>query len=168
MGTEGKRQDDFSSVCSQCRTEYDCCHGTRPPITKKRQEIIEAYVRRVRMPIADAFVKEEYVFPRENEQGYCVFHDMKTRGCMIHAVKPETCVAGPITFDIDRKTGKTQLFMKKETICRLAALVYEDKKALAKHLESAKKEFAELIGALDHDALEAILKKDEPETFRIA
>lgn len=168
MGPRGRRQDDFSDVCSQCRTNYDCCHGTRPPITKKRKKIIEAYLQQARIGIADAFVKEEYAFPRENEQGYCIFHDMKTRKCVIHTVKPETCVSGPITFDIDKKTGETRLFIKKETICPLAAVVYRDKGKLTKHLISAKKEIAELIRALDHDALEAILRKDEPETFRIA
>jgi Fe-S-cluster containining protein len=162
-----ERQSNFFDVCSKCRTNYDCCHGTRPPITKERRRIIEEYLKREKIPIVDAFVEEEYTYPRENVEGYCVFHDMKTRKCMIHIVKPETCVAGPITFDINKKTGKIDWHIKKETICPLAATVYKDKKMLQKHLESAKKEITELVNALDSEALKAILKKDEPETFKI-
>ena len=115
----------------------------------------------------NAFVEEEYVFPRENPEGYCVFHNMTTRKCLIHAVKPETCVAGPITFDANKKTGEIELFIKMEKICSLARVVYDDKKKLRNHLESAKKEIMRLIAELGQKELQAILLKDEPETFRI-
>lgn len=164
---EGKRQSNFFDVCSKCKTNYDCCHGTRPPITKERRRIIEEYLKREKIPIVDAFVEEEYVFPRENKEGYCVFHNMKTRKCVVHTVKPETCVTGPITFDKNKKTGKIEYYIKKETICPLAAVVYKDRKMLRRHLESAKKEIGRLVNKLDSEALNSILKKDEPETFRI-
>jgi len=165
--SEGKRQSNFFDVCSKCKTNYDCCHGTRPPITGNRRRIIEKYLKKERIPIVDAFVEEEYVFPRENEEGYCVFHDMKKRKCKIHAVKPETCVAGPITFDINRKSGEIEWFIKMEKICPLAGVVYNDKKTLRKHLFSAKKELKRLVEELSAQELEAILRKDEPETFKI-
>jgi Fe-S-cluster containining protein len=92
---------------------------------------------------------------------------MKTRKCMIHAVKPETCVAGPITFDINKKSGKTEWFIKMEKICPLAGVVYNDKTMLQKHLDSAKKELKKLVKELRPLVLEAILRKDEPETFKI-
>ena len=165
--SEGKRQSNFFDVCSKCKTNYDCCHGTRPPITGNRRRIIEEYLKKERIPIVDAFVEEEYVFPRENEEGYCVFHDMKRRKCKIHAVKPETCVAGPITFDINRKSGEIEWFIKMEKICPLAGVVYNDKKTLQKHLGSAKKELKRLVEELSAQELKAILRKDEPETFKI-
>jgi Fe-S-cluster containining protein len=166
--SESKRQSNFFSVCSKCKTKYDCCRETRPPITQGRRRIIEDYLKSEKIPIVDAFVEEEYTYPRENTEGYCIFHDMRTRKCMIHAVKPETCVAGPITFDLDRKTGKTELFIKKETICPLAGIVHKDKAMLQKHLESAQKEIARLVENLDSKKLASILKKDEPETFKLS
>jgi len=165
--SENERQNNFFNVCCSCKTDYDCCHGTRPPITGERRRIIEEYLRREKIPAVDAFAEEEYVFPRENREGYCVFHDMKTRKCMIHAVKPETCVAGPITFDINKKSGKIEWFIKMEKICPLAGVVYNDKTMLQKHLDSAKKELKKLVKEFRPLVLEAILRKDEPETFRI-
>ncbi len=162
-----ERQKNFFDVCSNCRADYDCCHGTRPPITKERRKIIEEYLKKQKIPIADAFAEEEYAFPRENARGYCVFHDMKTRKCMIHPVKPETCAAGPITFDISKKTGKIELYIKMKRICPLAGIVHGDKELLQTHLESARKEITRLVSKLDPKTLESILKKEEPETFRI-
>ncbi len=164
---EKRRQNDFFSVCSICKTNHSCCFGTRPPITQTRRKIIEDYLKEAKISKTNAFVEEEYVFPRENAEGYCIFHDMKTRKCLIHPVKPETCVAGPITFDISRKDGKIEWYIKVETICPLAGIVYRDGKALQKHLKSAKKEITKLVCELDSEALEVILKKDEPETLKI-
>ena len=109
----------------------------------------------------------DYVFPRLDKGGYCVFHDTKTRKCIIHPVKPETCVAGPITFDINKKTGKIEWFIKMQKICPLAGRVFEDKTLLKSHVEAAKREIKRLVDELDSKALDAILQKDEPETFKI-
>lgn len=83
-------------------------------------------MKREKFPIVDAFAEEDYVFPREGDEGYCVFQGMKTRKCKIHGVKPETCVARPITFDINKKTEEIEWFIKKETICQLATIVFRD------------------------------------------
>ena len=164
---EGKRQGDFFNVCSRCKTKYSCCHETMPPVTSERRKIIEAYLKTEKMLVKDAFEETAYVFPRLDADGYCVFHDKKTRKCMIHPVKPETCVAGPITFDINAKTEKIEWFVKMDKICQLAGVVYRDKKLLQKHLESAREEIPRLVKELDPEALKAILRKDEPETFKI-
>jgi hypothetical protein len=76
-------------------------------------------------------------------------------------------VAGPITFNINSRTGKIEWFIKMEKICPLAGGVYEDKAMLQMHLGSAKKEISRLVKELDSEALCAILKKDEPETLKI-
>jgi Fe-S-cluster containining protein len=162
-----ERQSNFFDVCSKCKTNYDCCHGTRPPITRERKRIIEEYLKREKIPISDAFAEEYYVFPRENKEGYCIFHDMNIRKCRIHPVKPETCVAGPITFDINKKTGKIEWHLKKEKICSLAGKMFKNEKALRKHLESAKTEIIRLVHQLDPKALQIILKIDEPHTFKV-
>jgi len=164
---EGKRQNNFFNVCSRCKTNYSCCHETTPPVTSERRKIIEAYLKAEKMPIKDPFEQTEYVFPKLDAEGHCVFHDRKTRKCLIHLVKPETCVAGPITFDINVETGRIEWFVKMDRICQLAGVVYRDKELLQKHLESARKEILRLVKELDPEALKAILKKEEPETFKI-
>jgi hypothetical protein len=54
-----------------------------------------------------------------------------------------------------------------EKICQLAGTAYKDEELRRKHLESAKKEILRLVKELDSKALKAILKKDEPGTFKI-
>ena len=167
QNSERERQNNFFDTCHKCETAYSCCHDTTPPITQDRRKIIEHYLKEKRIHIADPFVKTEYVFPKLNPDGYCIFQDHKTRKCLIHSVKPETCVAGPITFDINVKTGKIEWYVKMETLCHLAGVVYENKELLKKHLASAKKEVSRLVDGLDAEDLRAILKKQEPETFKI-
>jgi hypothetical protein len=140
---------------------------TRPPITSERRKVIETYLRKEKIKVENPFARKQYVFPRVDADGYCIFHDKRTKLCLIHLVKPETCVAGPITFDINTKTRKIEWHIKMEKICPLAGVVYKNKALLQKHLKSAKKETNRLVVELDSEALKAILKKDEPETFKI-
>ena len=65
---------------------------------------------------------------------------MKTGKCSVHPVKPETCVSGPITFDINFRTKKVEWFLKKSEICAFAGILYKDKAAFKDHFEVAKKE----------------------------
>jgi hypothetical protein len=160
-----KRQSNFFDVCIRCKT--GCCQGARPPITSERRKVIEDYLREQKLPIENVFVQTAYTFPREDAEGYCIFYDKKTRKCLIHPVKPETCVAGPITFDINIKTRKIEWHLKKEKICLLAGKMSRDEEALRKHLESAKSEILRMVRHLDSKALQAILRIDEPETFKI-
>ena len=164
---ESNRQNNFFDVCSDCKTSYSCCHETTPPVTSERRKIIEAYMKEYGISVAHPFEWTEYVFPRLTADGYCVFHDKKTKKCVVHPVKPETCVAGPITFDLNLRTGKIEWFVKMDRICPLAGAVYMDKKLLKRHLESAKREILRLVAQLTAEELKAILKKDEPETFKI-
>ncbi len=165
---KSKRQENFFDTCSKCKANWSCCHETTPPITSRRRKIIETFLIENEIGIETPFLEKGYVFPRLDEDGYCVFHDRRTRKCIIHSVKPETCVAGPITFDIERNTGKVEWYIKMEQICPLAGRVYEDTARMRRHLKSAKKEISTLIAELDSVALDAILKKDEPETFKLS
>jgi hypothetical protein len=54
-----------------------------------------------------------------------------------------------------------------EKICPLAGVLYKNKDVLKKHLELAKREILNLVSELDHEALKAILKIEESETFKI-
>ena len=160
-----KRQSNFFDVCIQCKT--GCCQGARPPITRERRKIIEAFLKEQKFPVENVFVQTSYTFPREDAEGYCIFYDKKTRKCQIHSIKPETCVAGPITFDINKETQKIEWHLKKEKICLLAGKMYKNEEALRKHLESAKIEIFRMVQQLDPKALQTILRIEEPETFKI-
>lgn len=166
-GHDKKRQSNFINTCLMCKTEWSCCLGTRPPISHQRRKIIETFLKDHGIPTCDAFVEDGYVFPKEQASGYCVFRDDQTAKCVVHAVKPETCVSGPVTFDINRRTGKIEWFLKMEGICDLARVLAEDDTLLKKHLDSAKKEISRLVKQLGGSELNAILLKDEPETIKI-
>lgn len=159
------RQNNFFQVCSKCRSL--CCKNARPPLTGKRMKIIGGFLAAQGLRIESPFCGKAYTFPRETSEGLCVFLDNKARKCLVHSVKPETCVAGPITFDINLQAGRIEWFLKSEGICPLAGLLYRNKEALESHLRSAKKELQTLVSELDSEALCAILRIEEPETFKI-
>jgi hypothetical protein len=117
--------------------------------------------------VENPFTQTAYFFPREDAEGYCVFYEKKTKRCQIHPVKPETCVAGPVTFDINVENQKIEWHLKMEKICSLAGALDKNEETLKKHLRSAKKEILKLIYEIDSKSLKAILKIDEPDTFKI-
>jgi Fe-S-cluster containining protein len=159
------RQTNFFSICNTCK--LCCCQNARPPITQNRRKQIEEYLLTQDLKVYKPFETTEYVFPRETRDGFCVFFDEETRRCQVYGVKPETCVAGPITFDINLQTGKIEFYLKFERICPLAGTLKKDVVALEKHVNSAKRELLTLVGELDAEALSAILQIDEPETWKI-
>jgi len=159
------KQNNFFQVCSKCK--FCCCQNARPPVMQKRKKIIENFLASQCLRIETPFDKTTYIFPREISEGFCILLDKETGKCLVHSVKPETCVAGPITFDINLRTGKIEWFLKSENICPLAGILYRNREALEKHLSSAKKELQTLVRELDAKELCAILKIEEPETFKI-
>ncbi|MEM3873887.1 MAG: YkgJ family cysteine cluster protein [Candidatus Bathyarchaeia archaeon] len=165
MQAEGERQKNFFNVCSICK--INCCRDARPPITEKREKTILEYLKGQGIRVENPFVHAEYTFPKEDGEGYCTFYDKATRKCVIHPVKPETCVAGPVTFDINAKSGKIEWYLKMEKICPLAGVMHRDNALLAKHFETARKEILRLVRELAPDALKAILKREEPDTYKI-
>jgi Fe-S-cluster containining protein len=165
MTPHGQRQDNFFNVCGRCT--ISCCQNARPPTTSERRRIIETYLKEYKIPITNPFVQTAYTFPKEEAEGYCIFYDKKTRKCQVQSVKPETCVAGPITFDINTKSQKIEWYLKKDRICPLAEKLNKNEPMLKRHLESAKKEIVRLVHELSPEALQTVLKIEEPETFKI-
>jgi len=162
---EQSRQANFFHVCGSC--PISCCSGARPPLTSRRRAIIKDYMKAHGIASENPFEKSVYSFPRETGDNLCVFLDRSTKKCGIHPVKPETCVAGPVTFDIRVKTARIEWFLKTERICPLAGALYRDEGALKSHLKSARRELLKLVHDLDAEALRAILKIEEPDTFKI-
>ncbi len=133
----------------------------------KRIRAIKSYLSAEKLAIDASFERTEYVFPAETSEGYCIFFNRETERCMIHLVKPETCTAGPVTFDINVEKGTVEWYLKTENICRLSGVLYRDAGRLRRHLESAKREINALIKNLSKKELLAILCIEEPETFKI-
>ncbi len=159
------RQNNFYNICSKCPN--GCCNGARPPLTKQRKAIILSFLETNGVKIIDPFTNTGYSFPRETSEGYCIFWSIDSKKCQVQPVKPETCVAGPITFDINLRTGKVEWWLKKETICPLTGALYRRKEDLDDHVKSARTEILRLIHDLDVGELRAILAIEEPETFKI-
>jgi Fe-S-cluster containining protein len=159
-----KKTCDFQ-VCCTCKST--CCQDAKPPLTKRRQKIILEYLEKQGIHIEKPFSHEQYSYPAVDKLGYCAFLDKKTGKCFVHPVKPETCKAGPVTFDINRRTGMVEWCLKTSEICEFAGVLYRDKASFAEHLEAAKAELMRLICELDADALQAILAIEEPQTFKV-
>ena len=139
----------------------------RPPLTLERQQKICEYANTNGIAVENLFENGKYVFPRETENGRCIFLDGPTRRCKIHPVKPETCVAGPVTFDVNTETGKIEWFLKTDKVCRLVAPLFKDRAEYAKHVRSAKKEILRLLHGLDANALCAVLTVEELDTVKV-
>jgi len=153
------------SVCKHC--ENGCCQDAKPPLSEKRKKIIKEYLEKHEINVQNPFVKAGYSYPAVDEFLFCGFFDKETRKCAVHPVKPETCVAGPVTFDINLSTKKVEWFLKKSEICTFAPILYSNRVAFEKHFEIAKKQLTRLICELNGEELGAVLKIDEPQTFKI-
>lgn len=152
-------------VCGQCKSI--CCQDAKPPLSEKRKKIISEHLQKRKINFKTLFAKERYSYPAEDEEVYCLLFNKKTGKCMVHPVKPETCVSGPITFDINFKTKKVEWFLKKSEICAYAGLLFNDKAAFSKHFNEAKKQIITLIDELSPEELRAIVTVEEPQTFKV-
>lgn len=151
--------ETISRACSGCYLSGGCCFEARPPLSRERIEILmENGVA------ADAVEFAGYSRLRLKPDGFCVlFHEGK---CSIHSIKPETCVAGPFTFDI--KEGKLQIFLKRESICPMVRFLKADRKAYDGMFETAVENITALVKAIPESEMAEIIKIDEPETDLVA
>jgi Fe-S-cluster containining protein len=154
------------NVCSQCRSI--CCQDAKPPLTNGRKKIIQKYVKNQKIDLKDPFTQKEYSYPAVDEEIYCRLFNKSTGKCIVHPVKPETCVAGPVTFNINFCTKKVEWFIKTKELCAFAGVLFEDKVAFKAHFEVAKRQILALIAQLGADELRALMKIDEPMTFKFA
>jgi len=164
--SEDQKGESYSfDVCSRCK--HTCCKDANPPLTFKRTEKLSAYIEEKNIPINNIFVWAEYSHPTSDADGICAFYNKLTQKCCVHPVKPETCKAGPITFDINLETQQIEFYLKKGETCTFAQVLSENKELLGKHLEVAKTEILKLVSELEANALKSILRIPEPQTFKI-
>jgi Fe-S-cluster containining protein len=159
------RKTSSFDVC--CRCKYGCCQNVNPPLTLKRKRLIEAYLRRQKIRVEKPFTNEAYSYPVVDAMGLCVFYEKDTRKCLVHPVNPETCRAGPVTFDINCRTRKVEWYLKTAEVCELAKALCENGSLFGNHFKVAREQLLRLICGLDPEALQAILKIEEPQTVKI-
>ena len=165
MSDEASGKTCSFDVCCECKVS--CCQDAKPPLTNERKRIIKDYLEKRGITLKRPFTKAAYSHPTVDEAGFCVFYNKATKKCLIHQVKPETCKAGPVTFDINRRNGTVEWFLKTGEICIFAPKLYQNREKFKKHFEVAKEEILRLVCLLDRTALLSILKIDEPQTFKI-
>ena len=152
-------------MCCECKDS--CCKEAKPPLSSHRKRLIKAFLKKQDISIKYPFVEKEYSFPKVDVEGFCVFYDKATKKCVVHKVKPETCVAGPVTFDINWSTGKVEWFLKTGEICIFAPALFQNPEKFKAHFEVAKEEIGRLICSLDAQNLLAVLSVEEPQTRKI-
>jgi hypothetical protein len=113
---------------------------------------------------ADAIEFVGYKRLRLRQDGFCVlFRDGK---CSIHDIKPETCVAGPFTFDIE--DDMLQIFLKRESICPMVRFLRANRKAYDALFETSEEKIMDLIRSVPEEEMAQILQIDEPQTDLVA
>jgi Fe-S-cluster containining protein len=152
-------------VCQQCA--LGCCRDVNPPLTVERKKKISKYLQENGLRREKLFVDAAYSSPSVDATGLCLFYCKDTGKCQVHPVKPETCRAGPVTFDINLHSRKVEWFLKKTEVCALAERLCENKDLFKAHFEVAKAELLRLIHELDSEALRALMLIEEPQTSKI-
>jgi Fe-S-cluster containining protein len=166
MSDDRKGKTYSFDVCAPC--VLICCQDANPPLTQKRMKLISSFLKEQNIPTKNVFVREGHTHPATDAKGICIFYNKDTRRCKVHSVKPETCKAGPITFDINLQTRKVEFYLKKDEICALAQTIHSDYEQFKVHFEAAKVDIMHLICELESDALKELLTIPEPQTFKIA
>lgn len=149
----------LSKACGECHLAGGCCFEARPPLSQERIDILTANGVDL-----NAVEFNGYKRLKLRQDGFCIlFRDGK---CSIHSFKPETCVAGPFTFDI--VDNKLQIFLKQETICPMVRFLKADRKAYDSLFEVSVQKIMDLMAAIPPEEMAEILKIEEPETDLVA
>ena len=91
---------------------------------------------------------------------------MQNGKCTIHDIKPETCRAGPFTFDL--LDDQIQIFLKFESLCPIVGLLKEVPSAYNQQYEQSIRNIAHLVSNLSREELVVISQIDGPETEKVA
>jgi len=144
-------------ICHTCGGH--CCDGAQPPLSSERIAIILKGG-----DFAHCIGKDGYRFVRSKENGECTLQ--KNGRCQIHAIKPETCRAGPFTFDV--KGDTIEIFLKFESICPIVRLLKDVPEAYEQQYNAAVTHITHLVAHLPQDELDVICRIEEPETELVA
>ncbi len=136
-----------------------CCDDAHPPITKNRfDQLIAAGVPE------SSFERDGYLRLRTRPDSSCIL--MVDNKCTCHEIKPETCRAGPFTFDING--DKIRIFLKHAAICPIVPLLKEEPEMYRQQYEKAAENILGLVAHLTDTEIAAINRIDEPDTDLVA
>jgi uncharacterized protein len=145
------------TICLECGGH--CCDDAHPPISE------HCYQRLVAEGLTDdAFERNGYRYLRTRADGTCSLWNGGK--CGIHGIKPETCRAGPFTFDV--KGDIIEIFLKFEKICPLVRLYKDVPEAYDQQYALAVQCITRLVSNLTDDEITAICRIEEPETEKVA
>ena len=145
------------AICAACGSR--CCFGAHPPLSPERKQIIQS-----RRGSDEGIELDGYERLGIKEDGTCVM--LAGKKCMIHAFKPETCVAGPFTFSVSDHT--LEVFLKREAICPLVAQLKCDHEVYEDQFHTAVDRIMRLVNALSEEELAIISAIPEDETDLVA
>lgn len=151
--------DMLSQACSCCKLSFGCCMEARPPLTKSRRDILLS-----NGVSPDDIEFQGYRRLRLKSDGFCVL--LRNGKCSIHSIKPETCVAGPFTFDM--KGSILQIFLKKPGICPMVEVLKQNEEVYQSLFDLSVNKIMELVNELPAEELAEIVKIEEPETDLVA
>jgi Fe-S-cluster containining protein len=144
-------------ICLDCGGH--CCNDAHPPVSSSCHErLTGAGVR------PDEFEFTGYMRLRTKKNGTCML--LENGKCRIHAFKPETCRAGPFTFDL--KGDLIGIYLKHESLCPIVRLLKKDSAAYRQQYELAVQNITHLLSNLTDEEISVICQIDEPETEKVA
>lgn len=145
------------TLCHNCGAH--CCQEAHPPVSSS------CYERLTGAGVSpEHFEFSGYTRLKTKENGECILSE--NGRCRIHAFKPETCRAGPFTFDVHG--NRIVLYLKKESICPIVRLLKEYPEAYRQQYECAVQSITHLVRNLTEDEISVICQIDEPETEKVA
>ena len=145
------------TICLRCGGH--CCNDAHPPISGTCYQRLRAEG----VP-EEHFEQDGYRYIRTRSDDTCILWNGGK--CAIHAIKPETCRAGPFTFDV--KGDIIEIFLKFETICPLVRVLKEVPDAYNQQYALAVKSITNLVSHLTDEELSAVCRIEEPETEKVA
>jgi uncharacterized protein len=145
------------TICMRC--DGHCCHDAHPPISSS------CYERLTKAGVPqEMFESEGYTRLKTKKNRECIL--LVNGKCSIHSCKPETCRAGPFTFDV--RDDVIEIFLKYESICPMVRLLKDVPEAYEQQYNTAAKSIAHLVRNLSDAELAAVCLVDEPDTEKIA
>jgi len=111
----------------------------------------------------DSFEFSGYRRLKRNGRACILFAENR---CRFHGVKPETCRAGPFTFDVH--DGTIALFLKKEEVCPLVRMLKDDPEAYRQQYVEAVRSIRAFVVQIPDDELAAVCRVEEPDTEYVA
>lgn len=149
--------DLLTKICDRCGGR--CCYYARPPLTEERISILLENG----ISLDDVLFREHRTLDCKST-GFCVgFSDGR---CRLQNVKPETCSAGPFTFDV--RGGKLEIHIKRERICELVSFLKSNPAVFNEQYELAVEKIRHLVRSLPSEELESVCRVEETETDMVA